>query len=313
MGLIFVLTAVNVRGVAFGALVQNIFTAGKLAALAVLVMAGLLVFNVTNLHPFVGDAGWGTTAAAAVPALLAFGGYNALAYIGEEVKNPSRNIPLGLVGGMAVVIGVYLLVNVVVIAGVPMTDLGQSSNALTLVATIAMGGIGGAIVAIGAMISIFGSLNGAIMAFPRLPFAMGRDKNLFGIFGDIHREYQTPYAAIIFHALLAMVYVLTSSFLTMLFMGVFISRLGEVLVVLSLAWLRRTMPNAERPVTMFAYPASAIIAAGLTLYLVACIAPMQILQGIGLILTAIPAYIFFSFWSRRAPRMRPAPAPNRSR
>jgi amino acid transporter len=309
VALIVALAAVNVRGVKLGGLVQNIFTIGKLGALGLVIVAGLLAFKAVNLQPLVGSAGWDTTAAAAVPSVLAFGGYYTLAYMSEEVEDPKKNIPLALVAGMLIVIVVNLSLNFAAVGAVPIAELAKSDRAVAVVALRTIGGIGGAIVAVGAMISIFGSLNSSVMGLPRIAFAMARDKKLFGFFSKVHSKYETPYLSILFYTILAVGFVLTNTFFTLLLLGIFVSRLSEVLVTFSLMWLRRKMPSAERPVKMFGYPITAIIAAGLTLYLVANVAPAQMLQGTYLILTAVPAYIFFRYWSKRqSTKQQPTPS-----
>lgn len=277
---------------------QNIFTVAKLAALGLIVILGLMIFKASNLQPLVGSAGWSPLAVAAVPTLLAYAGYNTVAYLSEEFKEPRKNLPRGIVIGVVVVIAVYLIVNFVAVGAVPISKLAKSSAALTLIGETAIGAVGGTAVAIGALIAIFGGLNGDIMGFARVPFAMARDDNFFGSFSKVHSKYQTPYVTLIFMAVLSSLYVLTGSFLSVLVFGVFMSRSGEVMVTASLIWLRRKMPKTERPIKMWGYPVTALLALGLTTWLVVSIAPSEILDGIYLILSAIPAYIFFVYWSR---------------
>jgi amino acid transporter len=286
---------INLRGVKLGALVQNIFTVGKLAALGLVILVGIFTIKGVNFTPVIGDAGWGATFAAAVPAVLAFGGYYVLAYMGEEIENPNRNLPLAMVFGMLIVIVVNVLINVVSIGNLPFAKLAGSEKPVADVAMAIFGPIGAAIVSLGALVSIFGSLNSSTMGLPRVAYAMSREKLLFDFFAKIHPKYGTPYIAIIVFGVAALFFIWTGTFMSLLLMGVFVSRSLECVVAITLIVLRYKRPELERPLKMWGYPITTILAVLITGYLVTLVDPPSMLQGALLALSSIPAYFIFRY------------------
>lgn len=293
--LVVILGGVNVRGVRLGALVQNVFTVGKLAALGLVIVAGLFTLKLAHFSPLVGQAGWASTATAAVPAILAFGGYYTLAYMSEEVENPKRNIPLAMIVGMGIVIVVNILLNIVSIGNLPFAQLAASTKPVATVAMAIFGPVGAAIVSLGALVSIFGSLNSSVMGLPRVAFAMSRDGLLFDFFSTVHERYKTPYVSIFLYCLVAVGFVWTGTFMTLLLMGVFVARVLETIVAISLMVLRRKRPDLERPLKMWGYPYTTFLVVLLTGYLVTKVDRPLMLQGILLALTSIPAYLIFKY------------------
>ena len=180
--IVLVLSFINILGVKQGSKVQNIFTVGKLSALALVIVGGIFTIKGAYFQPVVGEAGWSATFSAAVPAVLAFGGYYVLSYMSEEVENPSKNLPKATIFGMLIVIVVNVLINVVAIGNLPHDQLAASEKPVADVAMAIFGPIGAAIVSVGALVSIFGSLNSSVMGLPRLSFAMAREKLLFSFF-----------------------------------------------------------------------------------------------------------------------------------
>lgn len=293
--IVAILTAVNVLGVKQGSKVQNIFTIGKLAALGLVIVGGIFSIKTANFQPIVGDAGWSSTFAAAVPAVLGFGGYYVLSYMSEEVEDPSRNLPKATIYGMLIVIVVNVLINIVAIGTVPQAQLASSEKPVADAALAIFGPIGAGIVSLGAMISIFGSLNSSMMGLPRLSFAMARENLLFSFFGKLHPKYNTPYISTIIFALAATFFIWTGTFMTLLLMGVFVSRSLECIVAISLIVLRKKQPDAKRPLKMWGYPITTLLAVLITGYLVTLVAPEQIWQGALLMASSIPAYFIFKY------------------
>jgi len=293
--LVIIVAVVNLRGVKLGAIVQNIFTVGKLTALGTVIIVGLFTMKFVNFQPLVGPGGWSTTFAAAVPATLAFGGYYVLAYMGEEIENPKRNLPLAMIIGMLIVIVVNVLLNLVSIGNLPASQLASSTKPVADVAKVIFGPIGAGLVSVGALISIFGSLNSSMMGLPRLSFAMARDNVLFDVFGKLHPKYNTPYISILIFGAAGLFFIWTGTFMTLLLMGVFVSRSLECIVAISLIVLRHKRPELERPLKMWGYPITTILAVLITGYLVILVDPGSMLKGALLALSSIPAYFIFKY------------------
>lgn len=292
---------INIRGVKFGSIITNGFTIAKLLALGLVIIGGLFALDMINFQPVVSaSAGWSTTLTAAVPAIFAFGGYNQLAYMSEEVKDPNKNIPRALLIGMIVVILFNMLLSVVCMGTISVEGLATTDKAIAVAAQNIFGSTGAVIVGIGALISIYGTINGAFMSMPRVAFTMGRDGVFPKSFGKIHPKYETPYVSICVYSAFAIILVLSGSFYTLLMMGTFIGRLLEVLVATSLVVLRKKHPEMERPLKMWGYPATIIIVILLTTTLAFLVPPKEMLYGLVLASTSIPAYIIFSYLRKKS-------------
>jgi amino acid transporter len=196
-GLIGLLTLINLRGVKAAAQVSNIFTAAKLVPLAGVIVMGLF---------FMGQHHWSMVSAPAsvtpsrdwLKALLllvfAYGGWEtALAPMGEA-KNPRRDAPFALFIALLLCTVFYALIQWVVIGVLP--DAANSARPLADVARIVAGPIGAGLVAIGALISVYGYLSAKILAMPRVPFALAEQGDFPKAFAAVHPRFQTPYVSI---------------------------------------------------------------------------------------------------------------------
>lgn len=292
--LVIGLALVNVLGVKSGSIVQNIFTVAKVGVLVVVIVGGLFVLKPENFTTMTTQTvEWGNSFTAAVPALTAFGGYYTLSYMSGEIKNPKRNLPLATIIGMGIVIVINMLLTVACVGSVGFANLAGSETPVSAAAQVVFGPLGTTLITAGAMISIFGSTNGALLGMPRVAYGMAANNMMFPFFGKLHKKYQTPYVAILIYALVALLFVWTGNFMSLLMMGTFVSRLGEVVICLSLIVLRKKQPNLERPFKMWGYPISTILAAVITFVLVCHVDPKQILNGSILMLTSVPAYFIY--------------------
>lgn len=297
------LLAFNICGVKFGSMITNIFTIGKLAALILVIIGGFVIMAPEHFTSTVATAGasegtnWGGAWAAAFPAFLAFGGYYQLAYMGGEVKDPKKNIPLAMVLGMIVVIVINILLAVACVGAVGYGEIAGSETPVIDAGIAIFGPVGGTIITIGACLSIFGALNGCILSYPRVTYGMARDNMMFKSFAKVSK-FDTPAIATLFIGILALMFVWSGTFSFLLSINVFAGRVLECVICSSLLVLRKKEPNLERPLKMPGYPITTILAIGITLFVCAQVAPDKILWGLGLIATSIPAYFFFKFLDR---------------
>lgn len=292
--LILILSLVNILGVKNGAMVQNIFTIAKITVLVSVIVGGIVALKPDNFTSMTTETvEWGNSFATAVPALNAFGGYYVLSYMSGEIKNPKRNLPLATIIGMGVVIIINMLLTVACVGSVGFANLAGSATPVSAAAQAAFGNVGATLITLGATISIFGSTNGSLLSMPRVAYAMAENDMMFPFFAKLHPKYKTPYITIIIYAIVAVFFVWTGSFMTLLMMSTFVGCLSEVAVCLSLIVLRKKQPDLERPFKMWGYPATAILATIITFILVCCVSPAQILSGSFLMLTSVPAYLIF--------------------
>lgn len=259
---ILFVAVVNYSGVRRATLLMNAATVAKYAAMVGLV---LLAFTAgqgswSNFTASVPSAGLSLSmvGAALVSVMWAYDGWADLSYIGGEIRDPSRNFPLALTIGTALIIVVYLLMNAAYIYLVPVPEMAEASSAI--IATRAaeriplLGAAGGGVVAAIVMVSCFGTLNGSMLTNPRIFFAMA-DRGLFfkGV-ARVSPRYQTPSVAIWLAAALGCGYVLFNDFQQLADRFVLGIWPFYILAILAVFVLRRRAPGLERPYRTFGYP-----------------------------------------------------------
>lgn len=212
VGAILFLSAVNYVGVTPGAIVQNLFTVLKLAALAMLIVVGLAAgLPETAASP----AAPGIPAAfgaALVPILFTYGGWQQTNFIAEEMVRPERDLPRALVLGVGTVVAVYLLANLAYLRVLGAAGLAASTAPAAEVMQALLGPTGGSLIAAGIAASTFGFLNLVIMVTPRVYQAMAADGVFFPRLARLHPVHRTPAAAIAVQAAWASVLALSGSF-----------------------------------------------------------------------------------------------------
>jgi APA family basic amino acid/polyamine antiporter len=192
-GAIWLLTFVNIRGVRQAGTVQWATTVLKLIPLGVVALLGLFWLDGGNFTPFnvSGDSNFGAITAAATLTLWAFIGLESATVPAEDVEDPERTIPRATLIGTGVTAAVYILGTVAVMGVIPMDTLAGSTAPFADAAQEMWGSWAGDLVAIGAIISAFGALNGWILLQGQVPFAAARDRLFPGKFGELNR-YGTP-------------------------------------------------------------------------------------------------------------------------
>ncbi len=291
--IIILLTSINILGLRTGAMVQNIFTFAKTAALLGLVFLGLFVganaraiaANFSNgafWHNFSWQAQFsvagasGTTtlvgvltviAIAQVGSLFSADAWNNVTFTAGEMKNPRRNLPLSLAIGTGAVIALYIAVNFIYLRVLPLagdpnaTDLsgrGIQYAAEDRVGTAVMqamfGSIGSSLMAGAILISTFGCCNGLILAGARVYYAMAKDGLFFKSVGRLHPEHKTPMNSLIIQAAWTCVLCVSGSYGQLLDYIIFAVLVFYILTIAGLFVLRHKRPDAERPYRAVGYP-----------------------------------------------------------
>jgi amino acid transporter len=199
--LIGLLTFINIRGVRAGAQVSNLFTAAKLVPLFAVVVLGLLVLQHQHwaiASPPVAAPATGQWLKAMLLLVFAYGGFETALAPMSEAKNPRRDAPFALFTALALCTVIYALIQWVVVGVLP--NAAHSPRPLADVARIAVGPIGAALVAIGALISFYGYLSAKILAMPRVPFALAEQGDFPQAFAKVHPRFHTPYVSILVFA-----------------------------------------------------------------------------------------------------------------
>ena len=329
--IVVVLTTVNVFGIKTGAVIQNVFTFAKTAALLALVIAGVLLFrnpaavaaNFTDFwrlgarHADLSIASSfllviTLVAVAQVGSLFSADAWNNVTFTAGEVKNPRRNLPLSLAVGTGTVILLYILANIAYLNLLPMRGDPHGASVLARgiqfatedrVATAAMisilGAAGGGLMALAILISTFGCNNGLILAGARIYYAMAKDGLFFRQSAHVHPKYRTPVNALVLQAVWTSILCLSGSYGQLLDYTMFAVLVFYILTILGLFVLRRTQPHAERPYRAFGYPvlpAMYIVMAVFIEIVLLRYKPQYTWPGLIIVLVGIPVY----FLTRRA-------------
>ena len=250
----------NIIGVNLGAAIVGVSTVAKFSALAVLVVAALLLGGshgaaVDNLVTGTGATiGIGSFGLALVSVLWAYDGFGDLSFAGGEVKDPQRNLPRAIILGTVAIIIIYVLTNVAYLYVSPIDAVGRSPLVAADTMMAVFGRVGVVLVSLFVMISSFSSLNGSMLASPRIFFAMADDGLFFESIARVHPRFRTPYVAILLAALLGMALVLSRSFEALTNTFVLAIWPFYALSVAAIYRLRRRRPDLPRPYRVVGYP-----------------------------------------------------------
>ena len=331
LALIAFLTTVNTRGLYTGRAVQNLFTVTKMAALFGIIFFALVApnhqawrANFGSWSAFVGAGAMSSSilpgfGAAMIGALFSLGGSENLMALGAEVRNPGRSLPLALISGTAIVIGLYLLINFAYLSQLPVLGDPAASTAVGRgisgaqagrVATAAMevmwGPAGATLTAILVMVSTVGCLNGLILGGARLMYAMAHDRVFFGTAARLN-DSSVPGFALVLQAVWASVLAASGDFGDLLnYMGAAAALFG-ILTIAAVFVMRIKRPDAIRPYRAWGYPfvpVAHILGSLAILIDVVVVKPKYSLFGLFIVLSAVPLYL----WLNRGVRLASVPA-----
>lgn len=202
------LTIINYIGVRDAAITSNFFTVAKLLPLFLFIATGLFFLSRGNFT--LGEyPSYGSFSTSVLLLLYAFTGFENASIPAGEVVNPRRNLPFAILIGLGIVTLVYILIQVVCVG--TLSDLGNTERPLADAAGVFLGPVGGSIIAAGAIISVLGNLNVAVLTSPRILFAMSSRRELPRILSDVHQRFSTPHVAILGTAAVMLALTLSSS------------------------------------------------------------------------------------------------------
>lgn len=306
VGAILALSAINYLGVRPGAITQNIFTLLKLGALALLIIVGLAGNPMPAALPAppTEDLGF-ALAAALVPVLFAFGGWQQTNFVAEELRDPKRNLPRALLAGVSLVVVVYLLANLTYVKTLGVSGLAQSSAPAADVMGAILGDTGRTFIAAGIAVSTLGFLNLVILVSPRVYRAMAQDGLFFSRLARLHPRYRTPAGAIVLQGGWAILLTLTGGYGELLDYVVFGDWIffGATAATLFLyrSRERHQSETGQLRFRMPGYPITPLIfisAAGYVVLGSVLSNPANAVKGTALIGLGIPAYWY---WRRKQP------------
>jgi APA family basic amino acid/polyamine antiporter len=296
--LVGVLALINARGARQGTAVSNVFTVAKILPLLMVVAAGAAV---TIIHP----APWG--AAGPMPAsvwmkamvllIFAYGGFESALAPMSEAKNPGRDAGFALFVALIACTAIYALVQWVVV-GV-LGPGATTDRPLAEVARITMGNRGAALVAIGALVSVYGYLSAKLLGMPRVTFALAKGGDLPRLFGAVSPRFHTPWFSILFYAAAVWGLAMVGSFAWNVTLSVVARLFYYAVICAAVIALRRKQPLAAG-FRLPGGPVLAVLGVGIAVALAT-----QVDLSKSLILAAtVGAALLNWLWARRTDRVK---------
>ena len=299
---ILALTAVNHAGLREGAVLQGFLTVLKVGAIVAFGVLGLTVMPAPASpaflapSPLTGGALLTAFGIAMIAALWTYDGWYGLTCSAGEVRNPGRNLPLGLIAGTLVVMALYLLINLAYLRALPIPALAEASRVGEAAASALFGPLGARLVSAAVLVSTFGCLSATLLYSSRIYLPMAMDGLFFRSLAAVHPRFRTPVRSLWAQSGWALLLVFSGTYEQLYTYVVFASVLFHAATAASVFVFRRRLPDAPRPYRTWGYP---VVPA---LFLLACLLligntllerPVESLLGLGLVALGVPAYAWF--------------------
>ena len=305
---IVLFTAINYRGVKEGGAVQSILTGLKVGAMAALVALGYILVKGPPAAAAgvpivssgaVGGGYFATFGVAGVAALWAYDGWNNVTFAAGEVKRPERNLPLALILGTATVMLIYLGLNLVYYHVLAPGEIARSPRVAADAALRILGHSGARFVTLAIIVTMFGSINGMVLAGARIYYAMAQDGLFFRWCGTVHPRFRTPHLSLLFQAAWAILLVAVGRYDQLFTYVIFAAWVFYALTAFAVIVLRRKMPARPRPYRVWGYPVvpvSFVLATAWFLVNMLLERPAEAGGGCLILVAGIPVYLL---WRRR--------------
>jgi APA family basic amino acid/polyamine antiporter len=285
-----------------GRVVHNLLAGVKVSALLIFVAIGLSLgegnfANVasTRTGP-IPAAGW---LLALIPVMFSYSGWNAAAYVAEEIRDPGRNVPKALALGTLGVVAIYVLLNVLYLYAMPLADLASlpDGRLTDTVAERLFGFVAGNVLALFTIVSIAASISAMVWAGPRVYYAMARDGVFLSAAARVHPVQRTPVLAIVAQAVWSIVLVLSGTLSQLVSYTGFAVVLFAGVAVFAVFVLRRREPDTPRPYKALGYPVTPaffVVASATMLINEIWNSPGTALTGLAVILAGVPLSWLFA-------------------
>ncbi len=301
--IIWLLSLINFLGIRPGSVVQNIFTLLKLTALVALILLGIFFFFTDSSRPkpslgpiwpsafnlsFLSAVGL-----ALMPALFSYGGWQILNFVAGEVRRPRRTLPLAIIAGVSIVVGVYVLTNWVYVTTLPFAAIRSSSRLASDAMQALVGPAGSKLIALAIVISTFGITNVFILTGPRVYQAMAQEGAFLPLASRLHPRFDTPYVSIFLQSVWASLLLLTNTYSQLLQYVTFGDWIFFGLTALALLPLRKKTSPGPEVYRVWGFPFVPLFFALISLAVVVNVfisMPRQSLLGTVIILSGLPLY-----------------------
>jgi len=304
VGVILLIGVLNTFGSKTSGAIQTVSTVCKLIPLVLIIVFGFIKGGGNNpiVQPLVaeGISPTGVIGQLLVAILFAYDGWINVGALAGEMKNPGKDLPKAIVGGLSLVMGVYVVINLAYLWVLPASELAKYASPASAVAEVLFGSIGGKIINVGILVSVFGCINGYLLTGPRITYTLGKQKTIPVIFGKLNKN-DVPANATLLMAVLSALYALSGQFNLLSDLAMFAVWSFYVLTFIGVMKLRKTHPNLNRPYKVPLYPIIPLIAIFSGLFVVlnqllfaGAKSTMMSLGGVVITLIGLPVYSYMT-------------------
>lgn len=311
-------TVINIFGVRWGAILQNVATWMKFAAIAAFVILGIAIghgswshYSVTLPATASSPTLFAGIGISLIAVFWAYDGWVYITWVSGEVKDPQRNLPRSMALGLLIVGVVYLSINAVYLYALPMSEIGAQTAVAQGAAVSMFSSCAGRWLSFMIAVSCFGAMASCIMTGARVYYAMAEDGVFFKALARVHPTWHTPVASLVLQGLWAAVLVLILEYADLFTYVMFMMVLSYILAVVALFIFRRKLPNAERPYRCAGYPwlpGLYIVFASVWAFNALLEKPKDALIGIGIVLAGVPLYLYWRWQKQKEAAKAPARA-----
>ena len=300
IGVILLIGILNTFGSKTSGAIQTVSTVCKLIPLGLIIVFGFIKGSGDNpiMNPLVAEGirPMGVIGQLLVAILFAYDGWINVGALAGEMKNPGKDLPKAIIGGLSIVMAINVVINLAYLWVLPASELAQYASPASIVAEKIFGPVGGKLINVGILVSVFGCLNGYLLTGPRIPYTLANQKVLPAMFGKLNK-HGVPANATLFMAVLSAIYALSGQFNLLSDLSMFAIWAFYTLTFIGVIKLRKTQPDLERPYKVPFYPVIPIISicSGLfvvidQLFLAGMKSSMISLGGIIITLIGLPVY-----------------------
>ena len=300
IGVILLIGILNTFGSKTSGAIQTVSTVCKLIPLGLIIVFGFIKGSGDNpiMNPLVAEGirPMGIIGQLLVAILFAYDGWINVGALAGEMKNPGKDLPKAIIGGLSIVMAINVVINLAYLWVLPASELAQYASPASIVAEKIFGPVGGKLINVGILVSVFGCLNGYLLTGPRIPYTLANQKLLPATFGKLNKN-GVPANATLFMVVLSVIYALSGQFNLLSDLSMFAIWAFYTLTFIGVIKLRKTQPDLERPYKVPFYPVIPIISicSGLfvvidQLFLAGMKSSMISLGGIIITLIGLPVY-----------------------